>query len=74
MAFTEMEKIREEERLVYLFVWGDDENQEFIFGLLKVEIPIRFPAGNVKLATGCMNSDSRGECVAGNVHLGNTSI
>lgn len=59
LPFTE--KIREEERLVCLFVCGDDKNQALIFGHVKLEIPIRFPVGNVKQAIKYMDLESRGE-------------
>ena len=52
---------------------GNDENGGFIFGHVKFEIPIRFPAGNVKLAIEYMKLESRGEVSAGNIHLGNTT-
>lgn len=48
LPFTVMEKISEEERLVYLFVLGDNENQKFIFRPGKFESPVIFPVGNVK--------------------------
>lgn len=60
LPFTEMEKIREGKACL-LVCWGDGENQEFIFGLVKVVIPIKFPTGNVKSAIECMNSYSRRE-------------
>lgn len=59
LPFTEME-IREGKACL-LVCWGVDQNQEFIFGLVMVVIPIKFPTVNVKSAIECMNSDSRGE-------------
>lgn len=42
MPFTTMEKIREEGKLVYLFVLGDYENQEFVVRHVKVGVQLYF--------------------------------
>lgn len=52
---------------------GNDENWGFISGHVKFEIPVRFPAGNVKLAIEYVKLESRGEVSAGNIHLGDTT-
>lgn len=53
-------RLRKRKGLLPCLFSGDDENQEFISGDVKVQIPIRFPAGNVKSAIECVNLDSRG--------------